>query len=221
MRDNSHFLIKGLKEGILITFTEADLEESLLALNAHIKTQSSFFNGAKVILEFGGLELDVKKLSSVRKDLADAGITLTTVISENAKTKRSGELLGIEVNPDPEAKKSTGKPIRSDAPLWHQKTVRSGTKIEHAGNVIIIGDINPGAEVIATGSIIVWGKVKGFIHAGKNGDTTAFISALDLRPTQLRIAELAAVSPPSEEKIEPETVKIVDGQLLAEPWDAK
>lgn len=221
MRDNSHFLIKGLKEGILITFTDPDLEHSLLALEAHIKTQSAFFNGAKVLLEFGGLELDVKKLSAVRKDLADAGITLTTVISENDKTKRSGELLGLEVNPDPEAKKPIGRAVRSDAPLWHSKTVRSGTKIEHAGNIIIIGDINPGAEVIATGSIIVWGKVKGFIHAGKNGDTAAFISALDLRPTQLRIAGLAATTPADDDKIEPETVKIVDGQLLAVSWDAK
>jgi len=221
MRDNSHFLIKGLKEGILITFTDPDLEHSLLALDAHIKTQSAFFTGAKVLLEFGGLELDVNKLSSIRKDLSDKGITLTTIISDNEKTKRSGDLLGLLVNPDPEAKKQNSRAVRSDAPLWHEKTVRSGTKIEHVGNIIIIGDINPGAEVIATGSIIVWGRVKGFIHAGKNGDTNAFISAIELRPTQLRIAGIAATSPNDEDKIEPETVKIVNGQLLAEPWDAK
>lgn len=221
MRDNSHFLIKGLKEGILVTFTDPDLDHSLLALNAHIKTQTAFFRGAKLLLEFGTLELDVKKLSTVRKDLADEGITLTTIISLNEKTKRSGELLGLEVNPDPEAKKIVNRAVKTDQPLWIQKTIRSGTKIEHAGNIVIIGDINPGAEVIATGSIIVWGRVKGFVHAGKNGGTDAFISALELRPTQLRIAGQVATSPDHQTLYEPETVKIVNGQLFAEPWNAK
>jgi septum site-determining protein MinC len=102
--------------------------------------------------------------------------------------------------------------------MWIQRTVRSGTRIEYAGNVVVLGDVNPGAEIIAGGSVVVWGRLRGVVHAGAEGDRNALVCALDLSPTQLRIANEVATTPGRESKAYPEQVLLKDGRLVAEPW---
>ena len=85
----------------------------------------------------------------------------------------------------------------------------------------MIGDINPGAEVIARGDVVVWGRLRGMVHAGAEGDENAVICALDLSPTQLRIAGQIAVTPKRRGKPQPEMARILNGQVVAEPWDPK
>jgi septum site-determining protein MinC len=85
-----------------------------------------------------------------------------------------------------------------------------------------MGDVNPGAEIIAGGDVIVWGRLRGLVHAGALGDETAVICALSLNPTQLRISDQIAISPNgSKHKPEPEKVSIRDGQIVAESWQHK
>ena len=72
--------------------------------------------------------------------------------------------------------------------LLVQRSLRSGQSIHHTGSVVIMGDVNPGAEVIAGGNIVVMGSFRGVAHAGAQGDESATITAFRLRPTQLRIA---------------------------------
>jgi septum site-determining protein MinC len=86
------------------------------------------------------------------------------------------------------------------------------------GNVIVVGDVNAGAEIIAGGSVIVWGRLRGVVHAGAHGDEKAVVCALEMAPTQLRIAGEIAVSPKKQGKIQPEFACLKDGQLVAEPW---
>jgi septum site-determining protein MinC len=64
----------------------------------------------------------------------------------------------------------------------------------------------------------VWGRVRGTVQAGSEGDVTAMICALDLAPTQLRIANAIATSPKRRGKPEPEIAKMKDGQIVAERW---
>ena len=221
MRDNSYFLIKGLKEGILVNIISPEFKIARDALFTHISSNQSFFKDAKMLLDVGNTPLKAAELGKIRDDLADEQVTLTAIISSNEISMRSGELLGLIVNPTDEKKKQVGKINKPDFPLWIGKSIRSGTRIDHMGNVIIVGDINPGAEVIATGNIVVWGRIKGFVHAGKSGDTTAFICALELKPTQLRIADMVAVSPEKQNKYLPEMIRIIDSQLVAEAWNEK
>ncbi|TMC53708.1 MAG: hypothetical protein E6J26_08725, partial [Chloroflexi bacterium] len=68
-----------------------------------------------------------------------------------------------------------------------RSTLRGGSAVHHEGHVIIVGDVNPGAEVIAAGDVIVWGKLRGLVHAGAMGDNGAIVCALLFEPTQLRI----------------------------------
>ncbi|MGQ0600150.1 MAG: septum site-determining protein MinC, partial [Anaerolineales bacterium] len=90
-----------------------------------------------------------------------------------------------------------------------------------AGNVVVLGDVNPGAEIVASGDVIVWGRLRGVVHAGAEGDAGAVVCALDLAPTQLRIAGYIAVSPPQKGQPHPEMARVKDGQIMAERWKAK
>ena len=79
--------------------------------------------------------------------------------------------------------------------LYLKRTIRSGQSISSDGNIIVIGDVNPGAEIIAKGDITVWGILGGIAHAGSDGNNYAKIRALKLNPVQIRIGEVFARRP--------------------------
>lgn len=75
--------------------------------------------------------------------------------------------------------------------------VRSGQTLSEDGNILFLGDVNPGGTIISSGSIYIMGSLRGMAHAGFDGDETAIIAASHLRPTQLRIASIIS-RPPDE-----------------------
>jgi septum site-determining protein MinC len=77
----------------------------------------------------------------------------------------------------------------------HHGTLRSGDHLEVEGSLLVLGDVNPGARVVAAGHVLVWGTLRGVAHAGSRGDQSARITALQLRPVQLRIADAVARGP--------------------------
>jgi septum site-determining protein MinC len=81
------------------------------------------------------------------------------------------------------------------------RTVRSGTAVCHPGDIIVYGDVNAGGHIEAGGNIVVLGSMRGLAHAGAQGDAGAFIIALDLRPTQVRIGECIAVPPAAVDEV--------------------
>lgn len=95
-------------------------------------------------------------------------------------------------------------------------TVRSGQVLEFDGDVLLLGDVNPGGTVKSTGSIYVIGNLRGVAHAGINGNQEVIIAAAAMRPTQLRIAEV--ISRPGEEWAEvtgaTEFAYLQDGKML-------
>ncbi len=108
---------------------------------------------------------------------------------------------------------------RGDTSLVFQKgTLRSGEHFESEGSILLLGDVNPGAKISAGGDIMIWGRLMGTAHAGKDGREKVKIVALELRPLQLRIASKIARGP--EEKPKPglaEEAKIRDGRIIIEP----
>ncbi|MCR4716243.1 MAG: septum site-determining protein MinC [Lachnospiraceae bacterium] len=88
--------------------------------------------------------------------------------------------------------------VSDDLGHFYRGTLRSGQSIEFASSIVVIGDVNPGAKVIAKGNIIVIGSLKGAAYAGVNGNKNSFIIALDMDPMQLRIGNLYARSPDSK-----------------------
>jgi septum site-determining protein MinC len=78
------------------------------------------------------------------------------------------------------------------AVLYHRGTLRGGQSLANVGHIVIVGDVNPGAELVAGGDIVVFGALRGVAHAGAQGDRSARVYALILEPTQLRIATTIA-----------------------------
>jgi len=79
--------------------------------------------------------------------------------------------------------------------LYIQRTLRSGQSVKSEGNIVIIGDVNPGSEIIAKGDITVWGILGGIAHAGCDGNSWAKVRALKMNPIQLRIADVLSRRP--------------------------
>jgi septum site-determining protein MinC len=213
--------IKGIRDGLLATFADASWDEQRLALLGQIDERPSFFQGARLALDVGNQVLKVNDLVDLRDFLSERNVSLWAVISESPTTEQTSQLLGLATRiskPRPEEQRQFTE-VSDDTALFVNKTVRSGNRIEYPGTVVIFGDVNAGAEVVADGSVIVWGRVRGMIHAGCKGDRDAVICALDLSATQLRIADevSAALKPQKDPK--PEIASInKEGKLSAELW---
>lgn len=123
--------------------------------------------------------------------------------------------------PEEEAVAAEPQP-RGPVVLILKETLRSGRSVRHAGPIIVFGDVNPGAELHADGDVVVWGKLRGLVHAGAQGDHAAVVCALDLNPTQLRIADKITIPPkdPRRQPV-PEMAVIREQQIIAQPWRAK
>jgi septum site-determining protein MinC len=217
--------IKGLRDSLLVTLGGQAWDESQSALLTQIDGRVSFFQGARLVLDVGTQALGVDEMVRLRDVLSERGISLWAVLSESPKTEKTAQLLGLatrlSTKPRAEERREPAEPINQETALFLSKTLRSGTRIEYPGNVVIFGDVNPGAEVIADGNVIVWGRVRGVIHAGANGNRQAIICALDLSATQLRIAdEISALLKPQKNP-RPEIASInKEGRLQAELWQA-
>ncbi|HET7144228.1 MAG TPA: septum site-determining protein MinC, partial [Anaerolineales bacterium] len=149
-------------------------------------------------------------------------VSLWAVLSESPITEQTSQLLGLATRiskPRPEEQRQFVETVSEDTALFVNKTLRSGTRIEYPGNILVVGDVNPGAEIIADGNVIVWGRVRGMIHAGAKGDRSAFICALDLSANQLRIADEVSASLKPQKDPKPEVASINgEGRLQAELW---
>ena len=215
--------IKGLRDGLLITIGDGDWAAVEPALLKQIHAQQSFFQGARVALDVGSQILRVNELVALRDKLSEEGISLWAVLSESPTTEKTAQLLGLATRiskPRPEeTRQFTVEDLGDVTALFLSKTLRSGTRIEFPGHVVVFGDVNPGAEIVAEGNVLVWGRIRGMVHAGAKGDTSAYICALDLSPTQLRIAgEVSAVLEPQKNP-RPEIASLnKDGKLQSVPW---
>ena len=117
-------------------------------------------------------------------------------------------------------------------PYIYRGNLRSGQSIRHAGAVVILGDVNPGAQVISGGDVLVWGRLRGTVHAGAMGDARTIVAALDFEPVQMRIARHIAMTPKGasnnpgywfwkrESSGKPEVARVIDNQIIVDPWDA-
>jgi septum site-determining protein MinC len=216
--------IKGLRDSLLVVLSGATWEGNQSALLTQIDERASFFQGARLVLDIGTQALGVDEMVSLRDVLSERGISLWAVLSESPKTEKTAQLLGLATRLSSKPRAEEKRPSAAEAPgegtaLFVNKTLRSGVRIEYPGNVVVMGDVNPGAEVIAEGSVIVWGRVRGVIHAGAKGNRNAVICALDLSASQLRIAnEISALLKPQKNP-RPEVASInKEGRLQAELW---
>ena len=109
-------------------------------------------------------------------------------------------------------------PAATPTTLYHRGTLRGGRALQQLGSIVVVGDVNPGAELVATGDIVVFGALRGTAHAGAQGDVEARVFALELAPTQLRIAAFIATGENGQRKPAPEVAFVSAGRIAIAPY---
>lgn len=220
--------IKGLRDGLLIVVPDdSDWPACLVALQAKIGSQAAFFRGARVILEVGNRLLTTADIGNAMRLLNEREMTLMGLVASLPDTRLAAAEQGLRVmrarpgTETPRAPDTSGRrAVSGDPALLVERTLRSGQWVQYTGHVVIRGDVNPGAEIAAGGNIIVWGKLRGVVHAGAGGNDNAIVCALDLAPMQLRIGKHIARAP--EERPDsaptPEMALVRDDQIVVETW---
>ena len=211
---------------------QAACHRLVLPTNRHIPWQDTLedqlngLEGKDLELDSGEWLLNGRVLSALQAQLEERSCRLLSIKSCNPLTVVSANALGIpaQLTTRQLADSLSNGPEEQQAPalLTHRATLRSGDHLKARHHVLLIGDVNPGAQISAGGNVLIWGRLRGFAHAGVEGDLNARITALQLRPLQLRIADLVARGP--EEKPQPglaEEARIVDGVISIEPADPR
>lgn len=202
---NGTVLFKGTRDGLRISVgEEADFSILKAKLKEKLEHSSNFFNGARVIVDMGSR---IPRVDEIKQ--------LETIICD----EYGMEL--VKVLPQPDERAGAGlRSKESERTFIVKRTVRSGQKIRFNGSVVVLGDVNPGAEIVASRDILVLGALRGVAHAGAEGDVTSIVAAFKLQPTQLRIADKISRAPDGEPVIPefPEVARIVDGAIYIEPY---
>jgi septum site-determining protein MinC len=214
--------IKGTSTGLVVQLGEGPLPAILALLEERLEASASFFVGGRVALRVGDRALSVQQLQTIGELLERAGVSLWAVESTHPTSCASAQAMGLEADLRPPATSEGAEaPSRHDdmVGVVVHRTLHSGQSIRFSGHVILIGDLNPGAEITAAGDVIIWGKLRGQVHAGSPNDDEAIICALSFTPTQIRIGEEIARSPElGQLPSGPEQARVQRGQIVVDHW---
>lgn len=159
-------------------------EEVWLELKALLERGEKILCGARVVLDFQGRSLSQDFVKRMLDDFVwPSHMRVDSWISYDAKAQELLSAAGF----------STVEPLlnRGEAPfgeaLFLRRSLRSGQRIEHRGDVIVLGQVNDGAEIVASGHVVVLGRLQGLVHAGSDGNEEASIIAKAFEATQVRI----------------------------------
>ncbi len=225
--------LKGIKDGLLVTIKPGEKWSARVKrLAALIDGQGNFFRGARVTLSVGPRELGRRELQEAQKMLAKRDVALVGVLSENMNTVGAALKLGLRVDlgasemasrqlaPLPRKPPRIDPEERGTPGVLLRRTLRNGRTVHSEGHVVVLGDVNAGAVIVAEGDVIVWGRLRGVVHAGAGGDESAVVCALFLAPTQLRIAGYISISPEARPgRPQPEKAMVRNGRIEAVAWD--
>jgi septum site-determining protein MinC len=213
--------IKGGKDSLRVQIDDtAEWETVILALQEQLTQSSGFFSGARLVVEVGDRQLNDHQMTEILALMEQHGVRPESLAAATRESRAAARAAGITGRPMPEGalpQQATAHNNGESTLLC--RTLHSGQVARHQGHITLIGDINPGAQVIAGGSVVVWGRLRGLVHAGALGDTSALVCALDLRPTQLRIANLIARAPDGERVNHPEIARIEHETIVVEAWE--
>lgn len=215
---------RGNSDGIIITIKKGEINDIMSDIEHKINESKEFFKGAKV------REIDAENLKEEHREKIEKVLVEKynmILCKENSKSeKKPLSFTSIErvplfekVLPISEPMLETASQDEGNTKLI-ESTIRSGQIVEYDGNIVVLGDVNPGGILSASGNIIVIGALKGIARAGTDGNTEAVVVAFSLEPTQLKIADIISRKP--DEEVEksncPEIARIQDGMIVIESY---
>ena len=210
--------IKGENDGLMLEFPpDLSFLEIVKELSRKLDSGSGFF--------LRGTLVRVPRNRFSKEELAELQELFRThgLICRLEKPVPMRSASPVPPSPKPAAASVSPQEAMQDASelqrmLVIDKTLRGGQAVETEGSVIVFGNVNPGAQITAGGSVDIRGTCRGLVHAGAAGDSTAFIIADHLMPTQIRIANYVARSPDEPEDFgKAERAYVKDGQIVIEP----
>lgn len=166
------------KDEIVIRISEgAEHKEIIECLNKKIPALKKLYKTEKTPIFVTGKVLKNKEINEIKKIIQD-----NIDVEVNFDSPKVLGLHGI--------KKVFEKDIENSETKFHKGSLRSGQKIEFEGSLVILGDVNAGAEVIAGENIVVLGVLRGLAHAGAKGNKKAIIASNEIDCPQIRIANI-------------------------------
>jgi septum site-determining protein MinC len=222
----AYIAIKGTRSGLLLTLEpETPFGELLHALAERLEEAPAFFRGASLTVDTSRRALRMNEQIQLEQLLAHYQMSVTSLeqVMRQRREVQTAPLRREETLPEIATVRMNETvqrdPRETDDTLFIRRTVRSGQAIHHHSNVVVLGDVNPGAEIVAGGDIIVWGVLRGMVHAGYPDSEHAVVCSLYLSPVQLRIAHLLSRPPEGfEAQPRPEVAMIRQGQIVVETW---
>ncbi len=224
--ENNDIKLKGTKDGVDIYIDSRHEDSELYRIyESFLNEHKDFFKDTKLkIAKLVGNHFSEEQKNQL-KDITNKYINCDSVDFMTMDDFRSHPFVRKEEPARKSRRKNTQESVSStiichkavDIPTRYvEGTIRSGDMVEFDGNVVVIGDVNAGAEIKASGSIYVMGTLRGTAHAGCYGDENAYIYALCMIPLQIRIAHIIAKSPDGKQKIvlRPEIAKI-SGEFIS------
>lgn len=203
---------KGVSEGVYLEVIGNNMDEIKIDLDSKLNHSSKFFKGAK----FLGVRSDeltedeiieIKLILKYKYEFNVSNEGLPDYIKTYYKEKENG--LQDESFGD----------VKEGMTKFVHGTIRSGQVVEYNGNIVVVGDVNPGAFLKAKGNIIVLGSLRGVAHAGIGGNYDSIVAAYSLLPMQLGIGSIIVRPPEGDTQYRfPEVAKIVNGEVLIEPY---
>ncbi len=206
-------VIKGTKSGIVVHLSaDIPFDELKEKVCEKFKASASFLGNAQIALSFQGRSIsDSEQFELVECITKNSQLDVVCIIDDDAARE-------AYFNRTLEEKLMA---MNSNTGQFYKGTLRSGQVLEFDTSIVILGDINAGAQVVSAGNVVVLGKLLGNVYAGASGRNNSFVVALQMYPTQIRIGDVIARSPDERWKIETEA-KIAfsqKGNIYIEPLD--
>ncbi|MBR4874241.1 MAG: hypothetical protein IKU87_00220 [Clostridia bacterium] len=173
-------ILKGSPKGISVSVDDTDLETGKTELTEKLMQSKAFFDGVS-------LEVFLTSNSLTEMEVFDLQKTVSKVLCDT-------EITFIEYEPKMIPKKhSPLDELGSDEGITRfcRRTIKSGETVEYDNNLVVIGDVEVGAKIVAGGNVFVLGSLFGSVHAGAGGKKDAAIVAMKLMPEKLLIADFS------------------------------
>lgn len=188
--------IKSNKYGInLILDADMSFADLIKAVVEKFKASANFFKNAKLAISFEGRHLSDEEQQQIIAAIEENTTIEILCIVESGTEQEAIMKEQVEAFNEAVQKQCENVAAVSVPEQFYRGTLRSGQVITSESSVTIIGDVNPGAKIIAQGNIVILGALKGNVHAGCTGDRSCFVFALDMQPIQIQIGDLIAKSP--------------------------
>ncbi len=177
---------------ILVPDPAASFDAIMEYMRQRLEQSHDFFHEAQMVLDLRARPLQTSEILILNEMLFEKSrVKLVEVrLSDGISLCVEGETRRQRIE-----SRDSGQVKQNDSPIIVRSTCRSGVRIVSPSDCVVLGDVNPGAEIAAAGDVVVFGVLRGIAHAGAEGERSARIWALSIEPSQIRIADLVAVPP--------------------------